>query len=219
VAQTISHPTFNRGDSITKPLAVTASVKPPPPSAAAIEAAKTAQLHASPTAKIATEKTTVTPLTSLKPVTPFPTTANGATGGGSGSANTFKPKTEEHTANTPATGGSVKPAVTQTQSNEIKPTPVYHPQAESSGSGNQVYHASPTPHPTEAFHPQTQSSGSQVYHSTVTPPPAETYHPQTQSSGGQTYHPQQQNQPQQQSHQSQPSNKQGGSTNNATGGR
>ncbi len=31
VAKTISHPTFNRGDSITKPLEVTSTVKPPPP--------------------------------------------------------------------------------------------------------------------------------------------------------------------------------------------
>jgi len=73
VAQTIAHPTFNRGDSITKPLEVTASVRPPAPSAAAIQAAEAAQLHAPAKARIATTKTRVktplsTPLTSLQPV-------------------------------------------------------------------------------------------------------------------------------------------------------
>lgn len=215
VSQTIAHPTFNRGDSITKPLAVTATVKPLPPSAAAIQAAQTAQLHAPAKAKIATEKTTVTPLTSLKPVAPVPGTANVANPGVNAfnGANTVKPKTEEHTsANAPFTGESVKPAVTQP--NEVKPTPKVYPQTESSGS--QVYHPTSTPS-TETYHPQTQSSGGQTYHPSSTPP-TETYHPQQQAQPQQPAHQQQQQpQPQQPAHQQQPNYKSSSNTNNAPG--
>ena len=73
VGQTIHHPTFNRGDSITRPLAVTASVSPAPPSAAAIQAARQAQAHVPAHAQIATEATPIRPvltkpLTSMEPV-------------------------------------------------------------------------------------------------------------------------------------------------------
>jgi hypothetical protein len=220
VSHTISHPTFNRGDSITKPLAVTATVKPPPPSAAAIQAAQTAQLHAPATAKIATEKTTVTPLTSMKPVAPIHETANAATPGVNGNANTVKPKTEEHTsANAPFTGESVKPAVTQP--NEVKPATTYHPENEVKPAVTQpnevkptpVYHPSATPHPAQTFNPQTQSSGGQTYHPANTPPPTQTYHPQQQQAQQQARPQQQQPQPQQQARQPQPTYKQSNNTN------
>ena len=99
-------------------------MKPPPPSAAAIQAAQTARLHAPAKAKIATENTTVktpltAPLTSLAPVTPVHH-ATGATGTGFNNANTVNPNTEHSAASAPFTGESVnKPSVTQPT--EIKP--------------------------------------------------------------------------------------------------
>jgi len=118
VAETLTHPTFNRGVSITQPLAVTASVKPAAPSAAAIQAAQTAALHAPSKAKVATEKTvprtTLTqPLTSMEVAKPTRQISN-PTGAGAGAvngANTIKPNPQHSTANSPYTGGNETPAV------------------------------------------------------------------------------------------------------------
>jgi hypothetical protein len=156
VAQTIAHPTFNRGTSITKPLAITASVKPVAPTTEAIQAAKTAQAHAPATARIATTKTTVKtplskPLTSLEPVAQVHHTTSAAPSA-LHNANTINPNEEHSTANAPFTGESVKPAVTQP--NEVKPAETYHP---------------PSTPPETTYHPQTQA------------PPAQTYHPQTEA--------------------------------------
>jgi hypothetical protein len=237
VSQTIAHPTFNRGDSITKPLAVTASVKPPPPTPQAIQAAQAAQLHPSAKAKIATQQTTVKtpltkPLTSLAPVAQVHRTTNAATPGANSSngAKTVNPNAGQAAANSPFTGEPVKPTPSHTQtqssgaqtyhpSNMPTPTPS-HTQTQS--SGGQTYHPSTTPPPT-TYHPQTQSSGGQTYHPSTTPPP-QTYHPQPQAPA-QTYHPQPQApQPQQQPH-PQPQGGggggggggHGGNTNNAPG--
>jgi hypothetical protein len=104
VAQTISHPTFNRGDSITKPLAVNSHLQPTAPTEAQVAAAKEAISHASPKAKIATEKTvartSVTrPLSSMQAVAHTPATTN---------TNAYRPATTQagvqHTAASPYTG-------------------------------------------------------------------------------------------------------------------
>ncbi len=110
VAQTLTHPTFNRGVSITKPMDVTASVKGTAPTPEAIQAAQTAQLHATSKAKIATEKTvprtTLTqPLTSMDVAKPTHQVSNAA-GPGVGAvngANTFKPSTEQAAVKSPYT--------------------------------------------------------------------------------------------------------------------
>jgi hypothetical protein len=185
VSQTIDHPAFNRGDSITKPLAVTASVKPPAPTAGEIQAAQTARLHAPASARIATEKTTVKtplnkPLTSLQPVAQVHQTTN-ATPSGVNSFNgatSVNPNTQHPTGSSPFTGESVKPAVTQPS--EVKPTTTYHPQTEVKPS--ETYHPSSTP-PTTTYHPQTEVKPSETYHPSSTPP-ATTYHPQPQGNGG-----------------------------------
>ena len=173
VSQTIANPTFNRGDSISKPLDVTASVKAPAPTAAAIQAATTAQAHAPAKAKIATVntpvKTTLTkPLTSLAPVAPVHRTTSTT----APSANTANSNVEHSTAESSFTGESVKPSAPQP--NAVKPTTTYQPQAQSSGA--QTYHPSSTP-PATTYHPETEAK------------PQDTYKPQTQSSSGQAYHP------------------------------
>ena len=124
VARTISHPTFNRGTSITKPLAVTASVRPPAPSPEAIQAARAAQLNAPATAKIATAKTPFKttlskPLTSMAPVAPVRHTTSAA-------APASNPNVSHPSASSPFTGESEKPAVTQP--NPVKPETTFHPE-------------------------------------------------------------------------------------------
>ncbi len=115
VSQTLTSPTVNRGNSITKPLEVTASVRPPPPTAEAIQAAQAAQHSSAPAkARIATENTTVKtpltkPLTSLQPAAPIHTTANTSTAGANGfnGAKTVNPNAQ-HPATSPFTGESVQ---------------------------------------------------------------------------------------------------------------
>ena len=193
VSQTIAHPTFNRGDSITKPLAVTATVRPPAPSAAAIQEAQTAQLHAPAKAKIATEKTTVTPLTSLVPITKAPRTTNAATPG----ANAVNPNTEHSAANAPFTGEPAKPSVTQPK--EVTPATTYHPQ-------NQVNPQTEVK-PATTYHPETEVKPQ------VQQQARQQQQPQPQPQARQ----QQQAQPQQQARQPEPNSKPGNSTNNAPG--
>jgi hypothetical protein len=176
VAQSIAHPTFNRGDSIAKPLDVTASVKSPAPTSAAIQAAQTAQLHIPAKARIATAKTILKtppnkPLTSLETVTPVRRTTNVATPAPNSfnGANTINPNAEHSTANAPFTGEPGKPAMTQP--NEVKPAETYHPQTEIKPPTEEK--------PAEIYHPATEAKPTETYHPS-SPPPAETYHPQTQ---------------------------------------
>ena len=73
VGQTINRPTFNRGDSISKPMDVTSTVRPPAPSQEAIAAARAARQKEPAGANIANEHTTIktpitAPLTSMQPV-------------------------------------------------------------------------------------------------------------------------------------------------------
>ncbi|HEV3271235.1 MAG TPA: DUF6600 domain-containing protein [Candidatus Methylacidiphilales bacterium] len=193
VSRTIAHPTFNRGDSITKPLDVTASVRPPAPTAEAIKAAETAQLHAPAKAKVATEKTAVRttltkPLTSLQPVAPV----HHATGASANSvapsterANSVAPSTEHYGATAPFTGEPEKKRP-EPQPSEVKPTPTYHP--ENVQTPTEVK-PTPTYHP-ENVQPPTEVKPTPTYHpENVQPPP--TYHPSS-APPTETYHPQSQ---------------------------
>ena len=115
VTQTLTHPTFNRGVSITKPMDVTASVKGTAPTPEAIQAAQTAQLHATSKAKIATEKTVPRttlsqPLTSMEVAKPTHQAPN-ATGVAGNGTTILKPYTEHAAVKSPYTGGTETPAV------------------------------------------------------------------------------------------------------------
>jgi hypothetical protein len=178
VAKTIAHPTFNRGDSITKPLAVTATVRPPAPSAEAIQAAKAAQSHAPATAKIATAKTKIKtplskPLTSLAPVNQVHNTTS-AVHPAASSAYTGEP------AN--------KPAATYHPESEVAPSAV-HPSASSAYTGE------PANKPETAYHPETEEKPAATYHPETEPKPEATYHPQTEEKPAPTYHPQTEEKP------------------------
>lgn len=182
VGRTIDHPTFNRGNSITKPLDVTTTVRPPAPTPQEIQAAKTAMTHAPASAKIATGKTPVRttlnkPLTSMSPVTESPQgTPHTQTQPGTSSFNGATHPTMEHNATTaPFTGESEKSTVTPPQ-NEAKPT--YHPQNQNTGGGYQPSGQSPT----TTYHPQNQNTGGGYQPSGQ--PPATTYHSQNQGGGG-----------------------------------
>jgi hypothetical protein len=170
VAQTLAHPTLNRGVSITKPLAVNASLKPAAPSAAAIQAAQTAQLHAPARAKIATAKTvprtTINkPLTSMQTASP---TRQAATTGAS-TINTYKTGVEHATANSPYTGEPVnaKPNVEHAPANSpytgepfnAKPS-VEHATANSPYTG-EPFNAKPSVEHATANSPYTGESSSQ----------------------------------------------------------
>jgi hypothetical protein len=181
VSQTLANPTFNRGTSITKPLAVTASVKPAAPTSEAIQAAKTAQAHAPATARIATTKTKVKtslskPLTSLQPVTPIQHTT-------SAESAAVKPTEEHSAADASFTGESVKPS--ESQPNEVKPAETYHPESEPKPQTEEkpapTYHPQTEEKPTNTYQPQTEAKPTETYHP-ANPPPAETYHPQPQVS-------------------------------------
>jgi hypothetical protein len=174
VGQTLATPTFNRGDSITKPLDVTSSVRAPAPSAAAVQAATAAQAHVPAKARIATEKTTIKtplsrPLTSMQPVAqvhPAATTAPAAN-----NFNNEKPAspTEEHSAvSAPYTGESEKPAPTYHPETEVKPAATYHPESEDK--------------PAPTYHPQTEVKPAATYHPEAEVKPAEAYHPQAEIS-------------------------------------
>jgi len=214
VAQTISHPTFNRGDSITKPLAVTANVRPPAPTPEAIQAAQTAQLHAPAKAKIVTDKTPVRttltqPLTSMQPVAQTHRTPNTApTTGANGfnGANTVNPNTPHPAASAPFTGEPTTPPVTH-QKKEVQPqteaTPsATHPAASAPFTGEPAtppatHHTQPQVQPqTEATPPATHHTQPQVQPQTEATPPA-THHtqPQTDFQPAPTYHPQAQTPP------------------------
>ena len=174
VSQTLSHPTFNRGDSITKPLAVNASLKPPAPTTEEVQAAQTAQLHAPAGARVATEKTRIKtaitkPLTSMKPVGQVHQTAKTATGG----STLTGAKTESAAGGSAYTGESVKPA----------PAPAYHPETEVKPAPTPAYHPETEvkPAPTPAYHPETEvkPAPTPAYHpeTPVKPAPAPAYHP------------------------------------------
>jgi hypothetical protein len=110
VSQTLNHPRFNRGDSISKPLTVTRNVQAPPPSPEAIHAAEQAQASVPATAKIATPKTQMKttpsqPITALAPVIRSnPVNPTNPNNPGTPGFNQGNPNRERH-ANNP--GGAV----------------------------------------------------------------------------------------------------------------
>ena len=103
VSQTIDHPTFNRGDSITKPLEVTRNVRAAAPSPAAIQEAQAARLHAPANARIATENT-VSKATFNKPITALQTVTPRRETGAAPGANAFNQGAQHSAVNSPYTG-------------------------------------------------------------------------------------------------------------------
>jgi hypothetical protein len=189
VGQTLAHPTFNRGDSITKPLAVTSSLQPAAPSEAAIQEARTAQLHAPAKARIATEKTTIKtplnkPLTSLAPVTQFhKSNATTSSTSGFNNPNAVTPNAQHSAASAPFTGEPVQHTQTFHPQNQVAPqtevqhTQTFHPQNQVAPQ-TEVQHTQ-TFHPQNQVAPQTEVQHTQTYHP-ANNPPAQSFHPQTQ---------------------------------------
>jgi len=185
VGQTINHPTFNRGNSVTQPLEVTANVKPAPPTPEEIQAAKNAELHAPTTAKISTSHTPITstlnkPLTSLTPVTHGPSNGNGehhANGNAGGPINGAE--TQPHTftpSNNQGNGGNgFKP--------EDKSTHTFNPQNQDNGGGG----FKPENKPAPTFAPQNQDNGGNGFKPENKPAP--TFAPQNQGGGGGEFKP------------------------------
>jgi hypothetical protein len=176
VAQTVNHPTFNRGDSITKPLEVTRNIHATPPSPEAIHAAEQAQASIPATAKIATpgtqiRTTSARPLTSLAPVIQTnpgnPTVPHNP---GAQNFNNVNPNGEHHA------GGSVNTPGNQPNEIHNNPPQTFHPQTQPENQGNpNVIHNNPP----QTFHPQTQPENQgnpNVIHNN----PPQTFHPQTQ---------------------------------------
>jgi hypothetical protein len=195
VAKTIAHPTFNRGDTITKPLAVNAALKPAAPSAEAIAAAKEARAHVPATARIATATTHIkTPIT--KPLSAMtPAVATHAT------PSAVKPASasvEHPSASAPFTGETPKPATTYHPEAEEKPAATYHPQAEAAPTP--AYHPETVEKPAPVYHPQAEAAPAPTYHPQTEEKPAPVYHSQAESSPAATYHPQTEEKPAQVSH-------------------
>ena len=195
IARSISHAKFNRGDSITKPLAVNASLKPAAPSSADIAAAKEAQAHIPATAKIATAKTKIKtsitkPLTSMQPAAQVhhTTTASAPAANSYNSAKTYSPSEEHSTASSPYTGEADKPAANYHPETEAAPAPAYHPQAEAAPA--QTYHPQAEAAPVTTYHPQAEATPAPSYHPQAEAAPTQTYHPQAEAAPAQTYHPQ-----------------------------
>ena len=176
VSRTISHPTFNRGVSISKPLQVTAGVSRPPPSAEAIQAASQAQDHIPSSAGISTSKTVI------KTGTTHPTTT---------SPNEPTPQTSYH----PQTEAT--PPTTYHPQTESTPQTTYHPQTESTPQTTDHPQTESTPQTT--YHPQTESTPPTTYHPQTESTPQAPEHPQTESTPPTTYHSQSESAPQSES--------------------
>ena len=205
VGETVAHPTFNRGDSITKPLDVTSTVRPAAASPEAIAAAREAEAKAPAKAHIANEHTAIkspmtTPLTSMQPVEQPHHTASATepaveNNGGQKSTTphtdsaftgeTQRPAAATHpqTEVTPRTDNNGSSAFT---GEPQKPAQTYHPQAQANPTP--TFHPQATQKPTQTFHPQTETAPGT--HTQPVEKPAPTFHPQTetQSNGGQVYH-------------------------------
>jgi hypothetical protein len=188
VSQTIANPTFNRGDSISRPLAVNSTLAPAAPSAAAIEAARAAQASAPAKARIATENTPVRttatrPLTAMTPVSqlaranpathPVNAPVEHTTAASPFTGEPGTPKTEANPASTYHPQAVVNPATTYHPQSEAAPAPTYHPQAETTPA--------PTYHPQEEIKPPTEEKPAENYHPQAeVKPPTETYHPESE---------------------------------------
>jgi hypothetical protein len=202
VGQTIAHPAFNRGDSITKPLQVTSAVHATAPSQEAIAAAQQARQHAPAQAHIATENTrikTQITATATTPAVNTPGAQKSVTPSHAESAftgETQKPATHTQaetaqrtpTGNSPYTGEPQKPAQTFHPQTQQQPAQTFHPQTETAP----VTHTAPVEKPAssssgQVFHPQNQSefrpsqqpATQPVFHQ-PSASPAQTFHPQTE---------------------------------------
>jgi hypothetical protein len=195
VSQTIAHPTFNRGDSITRPLAVTSTLRPAAPSADVVRAANNAMAHAPARAHIATANTPIrtqgtAPLTSLAPVA---IRHNAAAVNGNTVQHNAVPSTgsQHRDAASAFTGENTTPATTHQASSVYHPPTGTPPTANHQQVQNDVHNEGQQ---TQVYHPSTQNQQTQVYH-----PQTQVYHPQAEASHTQTevprtqtqvYHPQ-----------------------------
>ena len=211
VTQTINHPTFNRGDSISKPLDVTRNIHATPPTPEAIHAAEQAQATIPATAKIATPRTQMRtapnqPFTSLTPVvhnnshTPGTQGFNNGnpnhTGNPSGSVNTpgnqpneiksptFNQQQQQNPAFNQAErphAESVNPTLTEPPANNT-----FHPQTqvqtENQGNPNVIHNNTP-----QTFHPQNQENPNIIHNDNN--PPSHTFHSENQNNNGGNQHP------------------------------
>ncbi len=190
VAQDINHPTFNRGDSITKPLAVTRTVHAPAPTPEIIQAAEQAQSQAPATAKIVTPGTPMRtppthPFNSFAPVThanPGNPVNPGNPGAGDFNRGNGNSNVEHHVTNP---SGAVN--VPGNQPNVDK-TPTFHQQQQAPTFNQQekphteIVNPTPTPAPAPTFHPNNQNNGGGQQPANT--PPVHTFHSDNQNNGG-----------------------------------
>jgi hypothetical protein len=181
VARTITHPTFNKGTSISHPLAVTATVKPPAPSATQIKAAKTAQSQAPATAHLAHASAAANTGGSVHTTTPTFHPEAAETGEPANHpASNFHPEAAE-------TGAPVRESTTPAVHHEetAPSAPAFHPEAsapvehhEESAPAFHPEASAPVEHHEEsapAFHPQ----AAPVEHHEESAPSAPAFHPQS----------------------------------------
>jgi len=195
IGESVNHPKFNRGDSITKPFEVTRNVHAPAATPEAIQAAEQAQKQAPATAKIVTAETPIrteptAPITSLAPVV-HTHTGNGNNQGGQG-FNNGNPNAEHHNGNpngqfhTPGNQqNEVNPAVINQSQQEkprtevVNPPPTVTPNSNdrpkhegNNNGGNPTF----TPH-SSTFQPSNQNNGQNQQ-------PANTFHREKQENNG-----------------------------------
>jgi hypothetical protein len=217
VSQTLNHPNFNRGDSVSRPLEVTRTLAPPPATPEAIRAAEDAQTHAPANARVANANTPIKnhldqPLTSLQPVEQPHHEGNGihnpaasSTGGGvQNQTHVITPTTQNQgnaESHHPATDATPRTFQPQTQNNtenqqqrstESSPQ-IFQPQTQNNPE-NQHHPHSTTETTPQVFHPQTQPNPNTENSRSLPPssPPAE---PSVRHSDApsQSFHPQNQN--------------------------
>jgi hypothetical protein len=204
VGQTLSQPTFNRGDSITKPLEVTARVKAPAPTQQAIETARQAEANAPAAAKVVREKTPVNS-SAQSDVRPTMSPDRQPAPSSEINPNSGQPSAPYHGATAPRSETPSKPALNpqpdevrpqqQEQPQEhqpLKPESQPRPQAQEQPQEHQPRQSEPQPRPQAQEQPQQHQQQQ----------PQSQPHPQAQEQPQE--HQQQPSQPQaQQQHQSQ----------------
>ena len=169
VSRNIGHTAINRGYSISRPLAVNASVRPAPPSPQDIQKAKLAQSQAPASAKVGANSSQIkvqsSRITGMAPTMQSHTKI--------GTTSNFRPQTVNH------------PGYQHTQT-----APTYHPQTENNGGvrnteANPAYR-SETP---QTYHPQTEGNGtvrSNEGSQNNRPETSQTYRPQQAEGAGET---------------------------------
>jgi hypothetical protein len=192
VSRNIGQASFNRGDSITRPLAVTPSVRPAAPTPAEIQQAHLAQAHIPASAGVATTRT---PVRSVNLIAQPPVVESHPTGAVNHTT-TFHPQ---------ATANGTVPRAEQnftgqpeTQTHPVNRT-TEHDRAPATTSSNRPENSTVVHHPTaETFHPQStpptsfheerhETSHPEVEHRASAPHTeahAEVSHPVSHPSGG-----------------------------------